>query len=48
MIFVDTSYDEWVAKRVDRLIYWSAWKVNSPKLDFRFTEFSEVRMQDPA
>jgi len=21
----------------------SSWKVNSPKLDFRFTEFSEVR-----
>jgi hypothetical protein len=25
------------------LIHRSAWKWNSPKLDFRFTEFSEVR-----
>src|SRR5215203_2682386 len=25
------------------IMHRSAWKVNSPKLDFRFTEFSEVR-----
>jgi hypothetical protein len=27
-----------------KLIHRSAWKKNSPKLDFRFTEFSEVRI----
>src|SRR5215204_6974286 len=27
------------------LIHRSAWKVNSPRLDFRLTEFSEVQVQ---
>jgi hypothetical protein len=34
--------------RFERLIHGSTWKVNSPKLDFRFTEFSEVRLTDAA
>ena len=42
MIFAVTISDKRVLKTMNRLIHRRAWKRNSQKLNFRFTEFSEI------
>src|SRR5215213_7530234 len=38
------TYDSALRSAPRTAIHLSAWKANSPKLNFRFTEFSEVRI----
>jgi hypothetical protein len=48
MIFVATISDKRVLRSMNRLMHRSARNRYSRKLNFRFTEFSKVRMQEHA